>query len=674
MLSKEVIAAYDASRARGTDRSVLCHAPFVSLNFDQSGRVTACCFNRHYVLGTYPEQSVREIWTGAPARALREAFLTGANAPGCDRCFDQLKNRNFSGALMRNFDRYTAGGARAADRDGPPLVLEFEISNTCHLECVMCGGHWSSAIRARREKLPPLANPYDQAFVKQIEEFLPTIAGARFLGGEPFLINRYHEIWDSIRRLNPEARISITTSGATLPDRSRQMLEQLRAEIIVSLDGITAETYESIRVNAKFDEVMENIKYFLDYTHRRRTSLTVAVCPMTHNWHELREIVEFCEQRQITVFFNTVTFPIESSLAGLAAPRLAEVIDRLEGELATAGRSWTAGTRDQWVSLTNQLRGWMDEKRAFAGRCADTAATVRAFAAASLNLDGAPKDGVDTLVDSVVLAYEVERERALARLGQGTIDSALPPQPPLTLWPEGVAPDAHDLLLAAQVVRSFVNTTDKSDSRDALDEYRRLRLFLDQTPDSQDTRARFDRLGAWLRERLRQADVRAAFDIISVIQDASDARHVLLLAEPGELRRKLDEGWERLAADGVEESERAGIQRYFDRLVAFHSLTKFLGTPDAASGVEVELIRRIGSVSDLQAALHGMHLFHLSFGPAAKQDSFRRRLDLVRGALTPERSPVILSALQKTDVTHIYEFLSTVSDEEFASRINAIAS
>ena len=58
----------------------------------------------------------------------------------------------------------------------------------------MCAGHWSSAIRARREKLPPLPDPYDRRFVDQIEAFVPTLVSAKLLGGEPFIINRYHEI------------------------------------------------------------------------------------------------------------------------------------------------------------------------------------------------------------------------------------------------------------------------------------------------------------------------------------------------------------------------------------------------------------------------------------------------------------------------------------------------
>ena len=378
MIPGSTLSDYQAARAAGVDRSVLCHAPFASLNFDQSGQVTACCYNRHFRLGTYPEQSIREIWAGAPARALRAAFLAGAVAPGCESCFDQLRNRNFAGALMRNFDRYGSGGsARAAVEREVPLVLEFEIANTCALECVMCGGHWSSAIRARRERLPPLRNPYDARFLREIEELLPTIVAARFLGGEPFLIPAYLEIWDGIRRLNPQAEVSITTSGDVLPERPRQLLEDLRASIVVSLDGVTRETYESIRRNASFERVMENLRYFSDYTRRRGTTLSAAVCPMTHNWHELPAIVDFCEQHRMTLFFNTVTFPVESALAGLTASALAEVIDGLEAGAAQSSRGWTAGSRAQWHGLLNQLRGWRRDKEAAADLAAQAAAVQR---------------------------------------------------------------------------------------------------------------------------------------------------------------------------------------------------------------------------------------------------------------------------------------------------------
>ena len=46
-----------------------------------------------------------------------------------------------------------------------PMRLEFNIHNACNLQCVMCHGLASSSIRAHREGLPALANPYDETFV-----------------------------------------------------------------------------------------------------------------------------------------------------------------------------------------------------------------------------------------------------------------------------------------------------------------------------------------------------------------------------------------------------------------------------------------------------------------------------------------------------------------------------
>ena len=425
MTTPDVLQAYNASRDAGVDNGVSCHAPFVSLNFAQNGQVTACCYNRRYVLGTYPDQSVREIWTGAKARSLREAFLRNAEAPGCELCFHQLKNRNFGGVLMRNFDRYARDPAYRPGVDpSTPRVLELEISNTCNLECIMCSGYWSSSIRAHREKLPPLRSPYDQAFVDELEEFVPTLAGAKFLGGEPFLIERYYDIWERFRRLNPNAELSITTNATILPKRARELLEELRVNFAVSLDGFTPATYEAIRKNARFDEVMSNVEYLIDYTRRRGTTLSLAICPMTYNWRELPALLEFCERRKLALHFNTVLRPAEASLGGLPPAELAEVIDYLESFRPAGDGEWARGNRRQWEGLVNQLRGWHQEKLQFDRSCSDLETRVLAFSAGNR---GFLPESFERLLPPVTLSLRLALERAARGRGGGdAIDSAAP--------------------------------------------------------------------------------------------------------------------------------------------------------------------------------------------------------------------------------------------------------
>ncbi len=180
MLSKSVIAGYNAAR-KIENKSVLCHAPFVNLNFEQNGSVTACCFNRKEVLGTYPLQSIAEIWNGKPTLELRKKIQAADLDGGCKLCRILLESENFHGSKAIYYDEYAESSPPKTGfwRPKPvyiPKVFEFEISNTCNLACEMCSGYFSSTIRQKREMLPPFDNPYDDNFVDQVAAF-----GAKFV-------------------------------------------------------------------------------------------------------------------------------------------------------------------------------------------------------------------------------------------------------------------------------------------------------------------------------------------------------------------------------------------------------------------------------------------------------------------------------------------------------------
>lgn len=59
--SKNIINKYNAQRTLSIQHK-LCHAPFQSLYFGRDGNVTACCYNRNVILGSYPKQSLLDIW------------------------------------------------------------------------------------------------------------------------------------------------------------------------------------------------------------------------------------------------------------------------------------------------------------------------------------------------------------------------------------------------------------------------------------------------------------------------------------------------------------------------------------------------------------------------------------------------------------------------------------
>ena len=76
-----------------------------------------------------------------------------------------------------------------------PSVIEFNGSNACNLECIMCG-EYSSAIRGNVEGLPPLRKVYDDQFFDDLRLFLPHLRLLNLLGGEPFFAAETHRIWN----------------------------------------------------------------------------------------------------------------------------------------------------------------------------------------------------------------------------------------------------------------------------------------------------------------------------------------------------------------------------------------------------------------------------------------------------------------------------------------------
>ena len=218
-LHSKVLDQYNETRS-GTYKKIVCHAPFVSLNFEQNGNVRACCYNTKDILGKWPNQSIREIWQGEKANRLRGYIRQNDLGRGCTECGNMLVAGNYQGVRAKFFDEYAPNNLSSrvhyfrqqlSGHIEYPKVLEFELSNECNLECVMCNGYFSSSIRKNREKLPPLSSPYNDQFVKELEEFIPHLTDAKFLGGEPFMIDIYLKIWERILQINPSVRIHITT-------------------------------------------------------------------------------------------------------------------------------------------------------------------------------------------------------------------------------------------------------------------------------------------------------------------------------------------------------------------------------------------------------------------------------------------------------------------------------
>lgn len=313
----------------------------MSLYFEVTGAVLACCHNRFHPLGTVPDDSLEDIWHGEAVTALRASLDVGDLSHGCRACAFEIEAGNRKGSTAATFDQFTSGPW--------PERMEFALSNRCNLACVMCNGTYSSRIRAEREHLPPLASPYGDRFFAQLEPFLPHLRQARFYGGEPFLVPEYQRIWDLMVARGSATECNVTTNGTVRSRRVEAALDALPFSIGVSVDGMTPATVESIRLGASFDAVMANIEWFRAYCDRKGTWFGLTYCLMTSNWHEFADFLLYAESIDAGVAVNRVVQPTRFSLFHLDPRDLADVLDglrrdtrRLDGRLTRLRGIWDA--------------------------------------------------------------------------------------------------------------------------------------------------------------------------------------------------------------------------------------------------------------------------------------------------------------------------------------------
>lgn len=394
-LSGEVRAAYNRLRPPAIQKR-LCFAPFSSLYFSRNGDVLACCYNRTFILARYPADDLLQAWHGEEARAMRQAMMGKGLPVGCSSCQEQLKAANFSNVLARTYDRYARlplpqaplrlgsalfaapfpyaffhqlkaearqlkyGRFRAISPSDMPRLIEFELSNTCNLECAFCFGEFSSSIRRNRDQLPAFPEHYDAGFVEALKPFLPHLWEAKFLGGEPFLIPLYYEIWTAIRQLNPGIRVHITSNGTVLNQKVKAALEGLKVSLILSIDSFEKDTFESIRKNAKFGQVMANLRYFSRLARQKGSRLTLAVSPCVLNAWEIPSIVARCNQEGWYVHFNTVWWPEELSLRRLPAQELDRLIHHYARFRIGLNTKIKRQNANALSGLSNQLKLWSE--------------------------------------------------------------------------------------------------------------------------------------------------------------------------------------------------------------------------------------------------------------------------------------------------------------------------
>lgn len=300
-ITKTDLINYNKARPYGPMKKI-CYAPSTNLHFQMNGDVSSCSFNYDVIIGNVHQESVKAIWFGKKADVFRST-LANFNLDKCLSCSKVIAAKNYNSFPPLKYDMF------GDDNTEYPTQMSFEMSNLCNYECIMCNEDFSSLIRKNRAKLPPVKYVYPTNFVEQLKEFIPHLKMTTFIGGEPLLIKPYIDIWEAILQQNKDCIIHIQTNGSILTDKFLKMIESRQFEIGISLDALNKKLFEAIRINANYDEVMENVSRLISLKNEGKVFLNINFCPLTVNWQELPKMVAFANKHDIPLKIVNVETP-----------------------------------------------------------------------------------------------------------------------------------------------------------------------------------------------------------------------------------------------------------------------------------------------------------------------------------------------------------------------------
>lgn len=175
-----------------------------------------------------------------------------------------------------------------------PKFVQIETVSGCNARCRMCSVHdWTRSKSAMSEALFAKLLTELAAHCDWIEQV--TLQ----LGGEPLLDRRLEEHVAALKQAGIRSVVFTTNASLLNETRSRRLLEAGIDAIDFSIDGVSAETFEAIRVNLTYAEVRDNVLRFvaLRDASGRAVQVRVRMVIQQENAHELDTFVSYWRSR-----------------------------------------------------------------------------------------------------------------------------------------------------------------------------------------------------------------------------------------------------------------------------------------------------------------------------------------------------------------------------------------
>ena len=135
---------------------------------------------------------------------------------------------------------------------GGPMAISIEPTTTCNLQCPQC----PSGLREFTRPIGNIDLQLNKKILDQVGKQLQHIN--YYFQGEPFIHPQFLDLVSEARKRNIYV-VTSTNAHFIKPETAEKIVLSDLSEIIISIDGITQESYEKYRINGKLDKVLEGV-------------------------------------------------------------------------------------------------------------------------------------------------------------------------------------------------------------------------------------------------------------------------------------------------------------------------------------------------------------------------------------------------------------------------------
>lgn len=240
----------------------ICGAPFEQLDVLERSTHLCCASWLQASAGDLSTTAWEDVWNSASAQSIRRSIYDGSyrycNKTACPRIQANVLDKVEDLAIRSEVWRERLESQRTVLMAGPERV-NLAYDRTCNLSCPSCRSEAFAADAPTRARYEAMQN----------EQILPLLHGAKTVmvtgSGDPFASKNFRRL---IEQLGPEdypdLRFQIMTNAMLLTPREWARFPSLHRRVgllKVSIDAARGATHERLRRGARWDVMMQNMRF-----------------------------------------------------------------------------------------------------------------------------------------------------------------------------------------------------------------------------------------------------------------------------------------------------------------------------------------------------------------------------------------------------------------------------